>query len=199
MKKSVTFYIIALNVLIFVGMALQSMSFLHFDSAMLLKAGGATTTSSPITYLSANFVHGGLIHLIFNMQALSSIGESIENRLGKRLYAMIYLFSGILIFGISMQLYALNHLNIVCIGASGVIMMLLGMWLVMLSHYYITNRVHNSEILKVFKGTIINLGLISLLSLIPGVSGLTHLVGFLIGVLMMIAIVIWKPKQQYFA
>jgi len=83
---------------------------------------------SAISYLSANFLHGGWMHLIGNMWFLWLAGFVLEDFWGRRLYSAFYLVAG----AASMQFDAwLNPGSIVAtLGASGAIAALMGAFLV---------------------------------------------------------------------
>ena len=49
----------------------------------------------PIAYLSSNFLHGGWLHLIFNMWFLWLAGFVLEDVWGRPLYLVFYLMAGI--------------------------------------------------------------------------------------------------------
>ena len=78
----------------------------------------------PITYLTANFLHGGWLHLIFNMWFLWLAGAILEDTWGRPLYLAFYLVSGVA----ALWGYALVYPNgiIPVIGASGAIASLMG-------------------------------------------------------------------------
>ena len=80
-----------------------------------------------ISYLTANFLHGGWMHLIFNMWFLWLAGGILEDTWGRPLYAAFYLVSGVA----SLWGYALVYPNslIPVIGASGAIASLMGAFL----------------------------------------------------------------------
>jgi membrane associated rhomboid family serine protease len=83
---------------------------------------------APITYLTANFLHGGWMHLIFNMWFLWLAGAVLEDTWGRPLYAAFYLISGVA----ALWGYALVYPNgiIPVLGASGAIASLMGAFLV---------------------------------------------------------------------
>jgi len=78
--------------------------------------------------LTVALVHGGWLHLLFNMLALYSLGFTIENYFGKNKYIFILLTS--LIFG-SLTSYLFNPLTSFAVGSSGMIFGLFGALLVM--------------------------------------------------------------------
>jgi membrane associated rhomboid family serine protease len=49
----------------------------------------------PWTVVTYMFLHGGLMHLLFNMLALFFFGPRVEDRLGTRQFAWLYFLSGI--------------------------------------------------------------------------------------------------------
>lgn len=80
-----------------------------------------------ISYLTANFLHGGWLHLIFNMWFLWLAGAVLEDTWGRPLYAAFYLVSGVA----ALWGYAMVYPNgvIPVIGASGAIASLMGAFL----------------------------------------------------------------------
>jgi len=75
-------------------------------------------------YLSAVFVHSSVLHLVFNMLALSSFGGALERQLGSARYAVLFLATGILGFVISD--YWNRPMPVYTLGASGGAFGLLG-------------------------------------------------------------------------
>jgi membrane associated rhomboid family serine protease len=83
---------------------------------------------TPLSYLTANFLHGGWLHLIFNMWFLWLAGFVLEDVWGRPLYLVFYLIAGIA----ALQFYAwMNPASIVpTLGASGAVAGLMGAFLV---------------------------------------------------------------------
>jgi len=81
-----------------------------------------------ISYLTANFLHGGWLHLIGNMWFLWLAGFVLEDVWGRALYLVFYLIAG----AAALQFYAwTNPASIVpCVGASGAVAALMGAFLV---------------------------------------------------------------------
>ena len=77
--------------------------------------------------LTVALVHGGWLHLLFNMLALFSLGTTIENYLGKNKYIFILITS--LLFG-SLTSFFFNPLTSIAVGSSGTIFGLFGALLV---------------------------------------------------------------------
>jgi len=82
----------------------------------------------PIAYLTANFLHGGWLHLIGNMWFLWLAGFVLEDAWGRLLYSSVYLIAG----AAALQFHAwLNPGSIVpTLGASGAVAALMGAFLV---------------------------------------------------------------------
>ena len=129
--------------------------------------------------LTVALVHGGWLHLLFNMLALYSLGFTIENYFGKNKYIFILLTS--LVFG-SLTSYLFNPLTSIAVGSSGMIFGLFGCLLVIGKRMGANLRE--------------GLGLIGLnLAIpfvIPGIDWKAHLGGLVGGVL---ATLLVKPKR----
>lgn len=66
--------------------------------------------------VSYQFLHGGFMHILFNMLVLLSFGSYIENKYGARKFLIYYLLCGI--FAALFHIYLSTH-NSVLVGASG--------------------------------------------------------------------------------
>lgn len=82
------------------------------------------------------FLHAGFIHIIFNMLILYFLGTEIERTLGSRSFLLVYFVSGIL--GGLGWLWLTSDPRVPCIGASGAVFGLLGAYVAMFPHRYIT-------------------------------------------------------------
>jgi membrane associated rhomboid family serine protease len=71
------------------------------------------------------FLHGGFVHIIFNMLALVSIGPFCEEYLGERKFLPFYILSGI---GAALLHMSIVNSNIPMVGASGAIFGLLALF-----------------------------------------------------------------------
>lgn len=83
--------------------------------------------TKPITYLTANFLHGGWLHLIGNMWFLWLAGFVLEDLWGRPMYSVFYLIAGVA----AMQFYAWTNPGsmVPTLGASGAIAGLMGAFL----------------------------------------------------------------------
>jgi len=82
---------------------------------------------APISYLTANFLHAGWLHLIFNMWFLWLAGAILEDTWGRPLFSAFYLIQGLAAYWGHALGYP-SGLNPV-IGASGAIASLMGAFL----------------------------------------------------------------------
>lgn len=139
-----------------------------------------------VTYM---FLHGGVIHILFNMLALWMFGADLERTWGTRYFLKFYFVTGIgagvltvlfslLPFGVSNDLYA--HANI--IGASGAVYGLLLAYAL----YFPDRPIYMYFLFAVpARIFVLVMGLIAFYSSIAGGSGgvanATHLGGLLVG------------------
>ncbi|MGV1004818.1 MAG: rhomboid family intramembrane serine protease [Candidatus Nanopelagicales bacterium] len=67
---------------------------------------------------TAMFLHGGILHIGFNMYVLYLLGPPLERMLGHRRFLVLFLISGL---GGSVASYTFSPLNTLSVGASGAI------------------------------------------------------------------------------
>jgi membrane associated rhomboid family serine protease len=121
------------------------------------------------SYVLANFVHAGLVHLAFNLSAYAVLGRRVEALLGRG-FALLLVAVGTFSLALAPLLQGGFHL-----GFSGVACAFLGAVLV---HARVTR---DEPVLQVAKHWTISLGIWSLM---PGVSWAGHLAGFALGALL---------------
>jgi membrane associated rhomboid family serine protease len=85
------------------------------------------TASSLWPFLTSMFLHGGWLHIIFNMWWLWVFGNSVEDRLGHVRFLLFYLVCGI-ISGVIQTVASLQS-TVPTIGASGAIAGVLGAYI----------------------------------------------------------------------
>jgi membrane associated rhomboid family serine protease len=122
----VTTALIAINTLVFL---LEVMS----DGPGVLN--WAFTPGHPrlITILTSSFMHGGLLHLVFNMLFLWVFGSVVEDALGPLVYALFYLGGAIaaeLLDWAVIVTMAPQQAGIPSLGASGAVAAVLAMFMV---------------------------------------------------------------------
>lgn len=75
----------------------------------------------PWTFLTYMFLHGGALHLAFNLLALFLFGGPVEDRLGSRSFVWFYLLCGMGGAALSFLLMQLVPIRVPIVGASGAI------------------------------------------------------------------------------
>jgi membrane associated rhomboid family serine protease len=97
-------------------------------TSLLSKYAFIPAHPTAISYLTANFLHGGWLHLIGNMWFLWLAGGILEDTWGRIVYPAFYLIAGLL----ALQVHALVNAGSLTptIGASGAIAGLMGAFLV---------------------------------------------------------------------
>ena len=75
----------------------------------------------PWTFLTYMFLHGGALHLLFNLLALFMFGGAIEDRMGSRSFIWFYLLCGLGGATLSFMLMMLVPFGVPIVGASGAI------------------------------------------------------------------------------
>jgi membrane associated rhomboid family serine protease len=77
--------------------------------------------------LTAAFLHGGVLHIMFNMWVLYALGPQLEQLLGRARFLVLYLLSAL---GGSVVSFVFGAPNVPSVGASGAIFGLMGATLV---------------------------------------------------------------------
>ena len=109
----ITIVIIVANVLIFVC----EIAHPEFVVAYSLTIGDGL---HPIQWLTHNFLHADILHLLGNMFAFWSFGLVVEGKIGPWKSTLIYLGIGI-IHGFVVQILMLEHEPTCCLGASAIV------------------------------------------------------------------------------
>ena len=82
------------NFIIFViGILLQSFGFLFYETFALNPPG--TTNFEIYQFVTYMFLHSGILHIVFNMLALISLGHIVEYYLGRNKFILFYSLTGI--------------------------------------------------------------------------------------------------------
>lgn len=126
------------------------------------------------TLISASFLHGGVLHIFFNMAALSQLGPFVIREFGAQRFIVIYIAAGVA--GFFLSLVAGIPITI---GASASICGLIGAIL-----YYGKSQggFYGQAIYKQAMGWIVGLVIFGLL--IPGINNWAHGGGVLAGLLL---------------
>jgi membrane associated rhomboid family serine protease len=101
------------NIAIFaIGMLLQFIGFPFYQLFALFPQEGFM----PHQLITHQFLHGGLLHLAFNMLALISVGALVEDYFGRNRFILFYLLSGL--GAAFLHMFMINS-SIPMVGASG--------------------------------------------------------------------------------
>lgn len=131
--------------------------------------------------LTSAFLHGGLLHLAFNMLALYLFGPYVEQILGRWRFLLTYVTVSV---GASVFVYWLSSPVSQTVGASGAVFAIFGLALIFL----IRQRENVT-------GMLVLLAINGLISLQSGISWQGHLGGFVVGILLG-AMFAWAPRAQ---
>ncbi len=163
--------------------------------------------------LAAGFLHFDYLHLISNLMYLVLFGRYLEDRLGSTRFALVFL--GAIIVGNVLQgWYSLHvlHTNAGIIGASGGVSGVLGAFLVRLRHHRVkvaywvfapllaTSKAGKSELHAVAAiglWVLIQIvrGLVQLEGAATNVAYVTHVAGFLFGVITIVSMGGWTQGR----
>jgi rhomboid protease GluP len=180
--NSVTIIIIALNILVFISMALftTGRSIMSPSATMVGSWGGSSINlcyngNQWWRLFTATFLHYGIIHIVFNMGSLFDIGSTVERMYGKLLYTTAYITCGIVA---SIASICWNGLP-VSAGASGAIFGVLGMYLGLTLTNFFPKEQRKNIIKSLSTFAIINI--IMAIS-IPTIDNVAHIGGLLTGI-----------------
>ncbi|MDR0403260.1 MAG: rhomboid family intramembrane serine protease [Treponema sp.] len=183
--SSVVFYLIGINVLIFIVSQRRIFPQLTYILALFPPFVRAGWVWQFVTYM---FAHAGWQHLLFNMLGLFMFGYQLERRLGSSEFLLYYLLTGTLAGVISFGFYCLTGLNIMLLGASG------ALFAVELAYatFFPDSIIYIWGILPL-RAPVMVVGYTALQFFFfftgsqPGVAHLTHLSGFAMGWLYIVA------------
>ncbi|MCB1956420.1 MAG: rhomboid family intramembrane serine protease [Rhodocyclaceae bacterium] len=177
----VTLAIVAINVLVFVCLAVASGSWTHIPSRVLIPWGGndgaMTLTGEPWRLMTSVFLHGGLLHVGLNMLALYQAGNLVERMFGPVRFGVVYLASGLLASLVSVWW----RQDVVSVGASGAIFGVFGALLAFLVVH--RARMPRQAYARLRTMTLSFVGYSLVIGLaIPGIDNAAHVGGLIGGV-----------------
>ncbi|MFC4014398.1 rhomboid family intramembrane serine protease [Nonomuraea purpurea] len=175
----VTWTLLVVNVLVF-GAQYLSGSAITLELAMWPR--GVALLDEYYRLISAAFVHGGVLHILFNCWALYAIGPQLERAFGHVRYLALYVISAL---GGSVLGLWLDGLDQPTVGASGAIFGLFGAMFVM-------GRRLNLDVRGIAVLLVINLAITFLAS---GISWTGHIGGLITGTLLSGALA-YAPKNN---
>ncbi len=196
-STSSTYIIIAINIIIFILMAIQGAGIFSANPLVHIRWGsnfGPLTLSGDWWRLfTAMFLHYGVIHLLLNMYALFSIAAYLEPMLGKLRYLTAYLCTGILASLVSLWWHT-EPVN--SAGASGAVFGMYGVFLALLTTSLIPKTVRGALLQSIIVFVLFNLAY----GVKGGIDNAAHVGGLLsgifIGYLFAISIKIERREQK---
>lgn len=178
-NSTITFGLIAINVIVFLISAYFSKSITNIDYSVLYIMG-AKFNYAILNYgeywrlITSGFLHGGIVHIAVNMYSLYYAGNQVSKIYGNKKYLLMYLLSAVGASTLSM----VNSQSL-SVGASGAIFGLLGA----IAAFAFKERS------RIGKGYLTNL--ISIIAtnlvigfMLPNIDNLGHLGGLIVGVLL---------------
>lgn len=170
--------LIAINLLVFLISAWISKNIFDIDIYTLIIMGAKVNSlidkGQVWRLITCAFLHGGLIHIFFNMYALKILGPEIEYVYGKVKYLVIYLLSAI---SASIFSYIFGPQS-VSVGASGAIFGLFGAMLIFgIKHRKQMGKAYMMNILQVIFVNVI-IGISS-----SNIDNAAHFGGLIVGAL----------------
>lgn len=176
-KYKITYTIIAINTLIYILEVIKSRNLLNIDIYTLVNMGAKVNilinNGEFYRLITSTFLHGGIIHIFFNMSALKIMGKEVELIYGGKRYLLIYFLSAL---GGSITSY-FSSSNGVSVGASGAIFGLLGAMLIF--GFNEREKIGKRYVKGIFETIILNV-IIGIT--IPNIDIFAHLGGLLVGV-----------------
>jgi membrane associated rhomboid family serine protease len=179
---TVTFTLIALNALVYVGMGLSGVSWTEpsIEHAVRWGAdfGPLTLSGEWWRALTSTFVHFGIVHIALNMWCLWSLGSSLELFMGRKAFTVIYLLSGLMA---SLTSIAWNPWR-VSAGASGAIFGVAGAFVSYL--YFKKAPMDRNQVRQKLKSLLIFIGYNLLYGAAGNVDNSAHLGGLVAGLIL---------------
>lgn len=173
-----TYGIIIINVLVFVAMVFKGVDIISPTGEEIVNWGGNylpfTIAGDWWRLISCVFVHIGIIHLLFNMYALYSIGTYLEPMLGRVKYITAYLCAGVFA---SLASLWWHKTPVASAGASGAIFGMYGVFLALLSTSLIPKAVRKPLLQSIGIFVFYNLAY----GMSSGVDNAAHIGGLLSG------------------
>jgi membrane associated rhomboid family serine protease len=124
----VTYGIIAINILVFVGQFILSNNNPQQGAAFVFTFGFVPAEFNLLTIFTSMFMHGGFAHIIGNMWFLYIFGDNVESILGHVKYFIFYIACGV---GAALAQFFIEPFSqIPMIGASGAIAGVLGAYMI---------------------------------------------------------------------
>ncbi len=185
--KSYTFYILVANVIVFIIQLLYEPFTELF--ALIPNMAFKGYVWQFVTYM---FLHGGFMHIFFNMLVLMIFGFTVERVLGKQRFLTVYVLSGIgsAVFYILIMSMMGGSGSVPLLGASGAIFGLLAAYAFLFpkSWVFIWGFIPlPASVLIIF--LLVEETFFGFLGLQPGIANFGHVGGIVTGLLIML---VWR-------
>jgi rhomboid protease GluP len=186
--------LIDINVLVYLLMVLSGLGVMAFDTDDLIPWGAlygpAMEGFGALRLISCQFVHGGLMHILSNMYGLLFAGLFLGPIVRNARLIVCYLVCGTAGAVTSLTV----HPEIVSVGASGAIMGLCGILLVL-------DLLRDKRLLATRRAILINVGLMVSLTLSygaesAGVDNAAHLGGLAAGIVVGLTLYFLPPQRE---
>jgi rhomboid protease GluP len=176
-----TTVLLAINIAVFLGMVLTGGSIMGFSPQDTIRWGGnygpLTLSGDYWRLVSAGFVHGGLIHIAFNMWCLWSLGQLSEKLFGSWITFAVYILTGV---GGALLSVGWNPVRLE-VGASGAIFGIAG---AILSGIKFGNvSVSSWQKRQIFSSLIMFVVFNLFIGIAPGIDNMCHLGGLVSGLI----------------
>ena len=197
---TLTHILFGINVAVFVGMIIEMLlaggsPFQEFSGLELVQwganVGPLTLSGEWWRLLTCVFVHGGWLHIAFNMWCLWDLGALSESLYGRWTFGVIYLICGL---GASLASVAWNP-QVMSVGASGAIFGLAGALIAAfkLGEFSVPRAALSGPLRSLLVFVVFNLGF-------GAVSGFTdnaaHIGGLVTGLILGALIALLAPRQE---
>ena len=136
--------------------------------------------------VTANYLHVGLLHLVFNGYALMSLGPLIEESFGARKFFLLYTVTGVCAFATSAAL----HPGVPSAGASGALFGLIGF-------AFVYGRLRGGAAGRAIADQLLRYIILgAVMFLIPGIDSMAHLGGLVSGALSGLFLETGEPRTR---
>ncbi len=190
---SLTHILFGANVAVYLAMAIGSGTVVNFPGDALLfgaNYGRYTLTGQWWRLLTYMFMHGGILHIAFNMWCLWDLGALAESLYGRVTYGAIYIITGA---GAGLASVAWNP-GVLSVGASGAIFGLAG---ALIASFYLGEFSLPSIALRGTLRSLLIFAAFNLFfgSMFGGVDNAAHIGGLVVGLILGAAIAKLAPHE----
>ncbi|MDI6883765.1 MAG: rhomboid family intramembrane serine protease [Hadesarchaea archaeon] len=205
-RPILTYSLIIINVAIFVGTLLTG-TFDQVNQEFGMKPAEVLVGQNLRTLFTSMFLHGGILHILFNMWYLWIFGDNIEDVLGRGKFILFYFGTGLAAsFVHAFSVAGTPSAAIPTIGASGAIAGVLGAYMLLypwarvrtaIIFFYIIHLVMVPAALMIgfwFVLQVISASVLWAAGATAGVAYWAHIGGFIAGVLLILPV--WRKLRK---